>query len=290
MTVTETLTVDTITERKIAKTIDHSLLKPELTVDDVLAGCEVAATYDVASVCCRPIDVERCRDALAGTDVLVSTVIGFPHGSNLTATKVFEAERAIEQGAVELDMVLQIGLLRSGLVDAVHDDIAAVVAAAGDAAIVKVILENVFLTDDEKVTGCRTAESAGAAYVKTSTGYAFRRCDARRPPPDAGDGVAARQGQGGRWRADARRPDRLHQRRDRSLRRHGDGGDHRRPSCPPGLSTMGGRLLGLDLGGTNIKVAVIEGAEPHVVGCDERPAGAEDGPGVGDRQPRRSRQ
>jgi deoxyribose-phosphate aldolase len=172
MTTTEHFTPETITVERVAKTIDHSLLKPELTVDDVLAGCELAARYDVASVCCRPIDVVRCRDALAGTDVLVSTVIGFPHGSNLTATKVFEAERAIEQGAVELDMVLQIGLLRSGLVDAVTDDISAVVAAAGDAAIVKVILENCFLTDEQKVAGCRAAESAGAAYVKTSTGYA----------------------------------------------------------------------------------------------------------------------
>jgi deoxyribose-phosphate aldolase len=172
MTVTEHQTAETITVERVAKTIDHSLLKPELTVDDVLAGCELAARYDVASVCCRPIDVVRCRDALAGTAVLVSTVIGFPHGSNLTATKVFEAERAIEQGAVELDMVLQIGLLRSGRVDEVADDIAAVVAAAGDAAIVKVILENCFLTDEQKVAGCRAAESAGAAYVKTSTGYA----------------------------------------------------------------------------------------------------------------------
>ena len=172
MTVVEPYAVETITERRVAKTIDHSLLKPELTVDEVLAGCEVAARYDVASVCCRPIDVERCRDALANTNVLVSTVIGFPHGSNLTATKVFETERAIEQGAVELDMVMQIGLLRSGMADAVRDDIAGVVAAAGNAAIVKVILENAYLTDAEKVAGCRAAEDAGAAYVKTSTGYA----------------------------------------------------------------------------------------------------------------------
>jgi deoxyribose-phosphate aldolase len=172
VTVAEPYTVQTISDRRVAKTIDHSLLKPELTVAEVIAGCEVAAAYDVASVCCRPIDVERCRGALAGTDVFVGTVIGFPHGSNLTATKVFEAQRAIEQGAVELDMVLQIGPLRSGLVDAVRDDIAAVVEAAGDAAIVKVILENAYLTDDEKVAGCRAAEEAGAAYVKTSTGYA----------------------------------------------------------------------------------------------------------------------
>ena len=172
MTAAEQLTAETITVERVAKTIDHSLLRPELTVDEVLAGCDLAARYDVASVCCRPIDVSRCVERLAGTDVVVGTVIGFPHGSNLTATKVFEAQRALEQGAVELDMVLQIGLLRSGLTDDVRVDIAAVVAAAGDGALVKVILENAYLTDDEKVTGCRLAEDAGAAYVKTSTGYA----------------------------------------------------------------------------------------------------------------------
>lgn len=172
MSATTTYTVETITVEKVAKTIDHSLLKPELTVDEVLSGCGAAAEYHVASVCCRPIDVERCRDALTGTDVLVSTVIGFPHGSNLTATKVLETRQAIEQGAVELDMVLQIGLLRSGLLDAVRDDIAAVVSAAGSDAIVKVILENAYLDDQQKVAGCRAAEAAGAAYVKTSTGFA----------------------------------------------------------------------------------------------------------------------
>ena len=172
MTAAEQLTAETITVERVAKTIDHSLLRPELTVDAVLAGCDLAARYDVASVCCRPIDVSRCVERLAATDVVVGTVIGFPHGSNLTATKVFEAQRALEQGAVELDMVLQIGLLRSGLTDDVRVDIAAVVAAAGDGALVKVILENAYLTDDEKVTGCRLAEDAGAAYVKTSTGYA----------------------------------------------------------------------------------------------------------------------
>lgn len=172
MSAIATYTVETITVEKVAKTIDHSLLKPELTVDEVLAGCDVAAAYDVASVCCRPIDVGRCTDALAGTTVVVGTVIGFPHGSNLTATKVFEAQRAVEQGAVELDMVLQIGLLRSGLLDDVRDDIAAVVAAAGDDAIVKVILENAYLDDEQKVAGCQAVEAAGAAYVKTSSGYA----------------------------------------------------------------------------------------------------------------------
>ncbi len=167
-----TFTVDNLTVEQVAKTIDHSLLKPELTVDDVLAGCVVAADYDVASVCCRPLDVVRCTEALAGTDVLVGTVIGFPHGAHLTSTKVIEAQRAIEQGAVELDMVIAIGMLRSGEREYVRHDIAAVVDAAGGAAIVKVILENAYLTDEEKVAGCQLAEEAGAAYVKTSTGYA----------------------------------------------------------------------------------------------------------------------
>lgn len=164
--------VETVTVRQIAKTIDHSLLKPELTVADVLGGCAVAAEYDVASVCCRPLDVERCRDALAGTDVVVGTVVGFPHGSNVTATKVFEARQAVEHGAVELDMVLAIGMLRAGELEYVRHDIASVVEAAGSAAIVKVILENAYLSDDEKVAGSRLVEQAGAAYVKTSTGYA----------------------------------------------------------------------------------------------------------------------
>jgi deoxyribose-phosphate aldolase len=172
MSLTDQFTVETVTVRQIAKTIDHSLLKPELTVAEVLAGCELAARYDVASVCCRPLDVLRCSDALGGTDVAVGTVVGFPHGANLTRTKVFEARQALDEGAEELDMVIAIGMLRSGELGYVRDDIAAVVEAAGSGAIVKVILENAFLTDDEKVTGCKLVEEAGAAYVKTSTGYA----------------------------------------------------------------------------------------------------------------------
>ena len=170
---TDRWTVDTITEEKVAKTIDHSLLRPELTVDEVLAGCRLAAAYQVASVCCRPLDVGRCRDALAGSGVLVGTVVGFPHGASTSATKAFEAERALDEGAVELDMVLPIGWLRSGEDDYVQDDIAAVVAVARPrGAVVKVILENTYLTDEQKVRGCRLSEKAGADYVKTSTGYA----------------------------------------------------------------------------------------------------------------------
>jgi deoxyribose-phosphate aldolase len=166
-------TVETITVEKVAKTIDHSLLRPELTLDEVLAGCDLAAAYQVASVCCRPLDVGHCRVALEGSGVLVGTVVGFPHGSSTTAIKAAEAELALDEGAAELDMVLPIGWLRSKKDAYVQDDIAAVVAMAHDRdAIVKVILENAYLTDEEKVRGCQLAEQAGADYVKTSTGYA----------------------------------------------------------------------------------------------------------------------
>ena len=165
--------IETLTERQIAKTIDHSLLKPELDDAFVEAGCRLAATYDVASVCVRPADVRRAAAILAGTDVAVGTVIGFPHGSSTTATKVFEARDALDNGATELDMVIQIGALRSGRDQDVRNDIAAVVQvghAAG--AIVKVILENAYLDDGEKERGSRLVETAGGDFVKTSTGFA----------------------------------------------------------------------------------------------------------------------
>jgi deoxyribose-phosphate aldolase len=166
-------TVENLTERDIAKAIDHSLLRPELDDAFVEAGCRLAAEYDVASVCVRPVDVRRAAAILAGTDVKVGTVIGFPHGSSTTATKVFEAHRALEDGAAELDMVIDIGALKSGRDRDVQADIAAVVEAAhAGGAIVKVILENAYLTDDEKVRGSRLTEAAGAEFVKTSTGFA----------------------------------------------------------------------------------------------------------------------
>jgi deoxyribose-phosphate aldolase len=168
----DNLSVATLTYERAAKSIDHSLLRPELDLDAVAAGCELARRYDVASVCVRPCDVALAGDALAGSDVLVGTVIGFPHGSHTTAVKVAESERAMADGAVELDMVLNIGRLRSGRDDEVREDIAAVVEASADRAIVKVILENAYLTDEEKVRGCRLVEAAGAHYVKTSTGFA----------------------------------------------------------------------------------------------------------------------
>jgi deoxyribose-phosphate aldolase len=159
------------TARIIAKTIDHSLLKPEMTREEVKAGCEIAKKYDVASVCCKPSDVQFCADLLKGTDVLVGTVVGFPHGTTTTEVKVFETKQAVADGATEIDMVINIGHLKSGMNAEVQADIKAVVdASAGHT--VKVILENAYLTDEEKVTACKLSEAAGAHYVKTSTGYA----------------------------------------------------------------------------------------------------------------------
>ncbi len=169
------MTIDfaTLTERDIAKTIDHSLLRPELDDAFVEEGCRLAAEYDVASVCVRPVDVQRAAGLLRGTDVAVGTTIGFPHGNHTTEAKVFEAERALADGATELDMVLAIGALKSGRDDDVLADIRAVVEVAHAAgAIVKVIFENAYLTDDEKVRACRITEAAGGDFVKTSTGFA----------------------------------------------------------------------------------------------------------------------
>jgi deoxyribose-phosphate aldolase len=168
-----TFTIANLTERDIAKTIDHSLLRPELDDAFVEAGCELAARYDVASVCVRPADVVRARRILEGTDVAVGTTIGFPHGNHETEIKLLEAVHALREGATELDMVIKIGALKSGRDQDVEDDIRAVCETAHAAgAIVKVIFENAYLTDDEKVRACRLTEAAGGDFVKTSTGFA----------------------------------------------------------------------------------------------------------------------
>jgi deoxyribose-phosphate aldolase len=167
------VSIESLTERQIAKAIDHSLLRPELDDAFVEDGCRLAAEYDVASVCVRPADVGRAAAILAGTEVAVGTTIGFPHGGHLTATKVDEARRALADGATELDMVIQIGALKSGRDADVQADIAAIVEVAHSAgAIVKVIFENAYLTDEEKIRACRLSEAAGADFVKTSTGFA----------------------------------------------------------------------------------------------------------------------
>jgi len=168
-----TFTVENLTERQIAKAIDHSLLRPELDDAFVEAGCRLAAEYDVGSVCVRPVDVRRAATILAGTDVKVGTVIGFPHGSSTTETKAFEAHGALAGGAVELDMVIDIGALKSGRDADVAADIAAVVNVAhASGAIVKVIFENHYLTPDEIVRACHLTEASGGDFVKTSTGFA----------------------------------------------------------------------------------------------------------------------
>jgi deoxyribose-phosphate aldolase len=163
----------TLTERDIAKTIDHSLLRPELDDAFVEDGCRLALEYDVASVCVRPVDVRRAWVILEGSDVKVGTTIGFPHGDHHTSIKVAEARQALADGATELDMVIHIGALKSGRDADVQADVTAVVAVAHAAgAIVKVIFENAYLTDEEKIRACRISEAAGADFVKTSTGFA----------------------------------------------------------------------------------------------------------------------
>jgi len=157
----------------IAQMIDHSLLRPELTVQDIRRGCEIAKKYSVATVCCAPAEVSLVKQLLQGSDVKTTTVIGFPHGYTKTEVKVFEAEQAIKDGAVELDMVLNISRLLGGDHDYVRKDIQAVVEAAHRRnVLVKVILENFYLTDEQKITACKLCEEAGADFVKTSTGFA----------------------------------------------------------------------------------------------------------------------
>jgi deoxyribose-phosphate aldolase len=163
------------TRAQLLATIDHSVLQPQLTTAEARAAILLGRAHGAASCCVRPCDVALAAALLAGSPTLVCTVIGFPHGSVSTACKVAEAVAALADGAVELDMVANIGRLRSGDADAyVQEDIAAVVGAArarGGGA-VKVILENAYLSDEQKARGCRLAEAAGAAYVKTSTGFA----------------------------------------------------------------------------------------------------------------------
>ncbi len=159
------------TVEHVASMIDHSLLRPELTTAEVVDGLGIARRCRTASACVRPSDVARAVDALAGSGVMVATVIGFPHGSTTTATKVAEVAEALSLGADEFDMVLHIGALCGGEGDYVGRDIRAVVEAA-EGRTVKVILENAYLTLEEKILGCHLAEEAGAAFVKTSTGYA----------------------------------------------------------------------------------------------------------------------
>src|SRR3989440_2741903 len=164
---------DRLSYTDVAKTIDRAASKRELDDPCIEAGCKLAARYDVASVGVRPRAVERARDLVSGSSVAVGTVIGFAHGSSRTETKVFESRLALHNGARELDVVIDIGALISGNDRYVQEQIAAVVEVAhAESALVKVILENAYLTDEQKVRGCQLVEAAGADFVKTSTGFA----------------------------------------------------------------------------------------------------------------------
>jgi deoxyribose-phosphate aldolase len=160
---------------EIAGMIDHSLLHPTMTERDLEEGCRLAAAYRVASVCIKPYAVSRASELLQGTGVQVGTVVGFPHGGNVTEVKRYETEVACREGATEIDMVINIGKALSGEWDYVERDIRAVTEEAhGRGAIVKVIFENDFLTEDAlKRRLCHICEGVGAEFVKTSTGYGF---------------------------------------------------------------------------------------------------------------------
>jgi deoxyribose-phosphate aldolase len=161
-----------LTYESIARRIDHSLLAPTMTEAELRDGCRLAADYGVASVCIKPFAVAMASKLLTGTGVQVGTTIGFPHGGHVTAVKVFESRRAIEDGATELDMVINIGQAIGGQWDLVRDDIAEVTGVAHEhGAIVKVIFENCYLNDDQKARLCAICGEVKADYVKTSTGY-----------------------------------------------------------------------------------------------------------------------
>ena len=159
----------------LASLIDHSVLKPTSTVQDVKDGAAIALKYQTAAYCIRPSDVPLAAKLLAGSDVKVCTVIGFPHGTTDTTSKAFEAAEAVRNGAHEVDMVINIGWMLSGDLVAVEDDIRQVVNAAravNDTTCVKVILETAYLSKEQIVKGCELSESAGVDFVKTSTGFA----------------------------------------------------------------------------------------------------------------------
>ena len=156
----------------IAKIIDHTLLKPEATRDQIAQLCREAREYGFAAVCVNPCYVGLAAELLRGSSVKVCSVVGFPLGATLPEVKAYEARRAIEEGAAEIDMVINIGALKSGDLELVKRDIASVVDVChAKGALCKVIIEAALLTDEEKVLACQLARAAGADYVKTSTGF-----------------------------------------------------------------------------------------------------------------------
>jgi deoxyribose-phosphate aldolase len=158
-------------KENVAKMIDHTLLKPEVTKEQIVVLSEEAKEYNFASVCVNPTWVTTAYEILKGTDVKVCTVIGFPLGASTSEVKAFETKNAIENGAAEIDMVLNIGALKDKNDSLVERDIKAVVEAAKGKALVKVIIETCLLTEEEKVRACTLSVRAGADFVKTSTGF-----------------------------------------------------------------------------------------------------------------------
>jgi deoxyribose-phosphate aldolase len=159
-------------EKNIAGKIDHTLLRPDAIPGEINSLCEEAKQYNFASVCVNPIYVPQCYELLKNSGVKVCTVIGFPLGANTTEAKKFEAEQSVKNGASEVDMVINIGMLKSGNYGFVFNDVSQVVSVAKkNNAICKVILETSLLTDDEKIKACLLCKEAGADFVKTSTGF-----------------------------------------------------------------------------------------------------------------------
>ncbi len=159
-------------DKDVARMIDHTLLKPETTPQEITKLCDEARTYGFASVCINPCYVSMCKDLLSGSKVKVCTVIGFPLGSTTTEVKRFEAEQALKSGAQEIDMVINVGMLKQKQHDYVFNDINQVVLAAKKfGAICKVIIETALLTDEEKIVACLLSKNAKADFVKTSTGF-----------------------------------------------------------------------------------------------------------------------
>lgn len=156
---------------ELARYIDHTILKPDAKESDIIKLCREALEYKFASVCVNASHVKLADSFLHGTEVKVCTVVGFPLGATTKESKAFEASQAIENGATEVDMVINIGALKSGKLETVLEDIKTVVAACKGKALLKVIIETCLLTDEEKVTACELSKEAGADFVKTSTGF-----------------------------------------------------------------------------------------------------------------------
>lgn len=159
-----------MTKEELLKYIDQTLLKPQATIEELYSFLEEAKSYKFYAVCINPWFTRLAVEEMRGTDIKVGIAIGFPLGATTTRTKLYEAEEALDNGADELDMVINIGALKSRDFEYVENEIKKIVNLAGDK-IVKVILETCYLTDEEKVSACKIAMSAGASFVKTSTGF-----------------------------------------------------------------------------------------------------------------------